>query len=215
MSDKLQTKIKDCFEKVLAIKHYVAAVFDPQNSVYTFIQLKTEYSQSLLEILENSKSKTVSGVELVTMKELSTSLDRIEASLLASIEKFFEQLKAYSVTPQVELANVDHQQQIVSKTSSDNTGNQIVHTESTDLKDTNKSETTASRISKPTKFILEEWIKLNIEDPYPSHEQKLLLCNKTGVTHKQITNWFINRRSKSNAQKQIRQTSNSYRAIQG
>ena len=41
-------------------------------------------------MLENSKSKTVSGVELVTMKELSASLDRIETSLLASIENFFE-----------------------------------------------------------------------------------------------------------------------------
>lgn len=167
-------------------------------------------------MLDNSKSKTVSGVELVTMKELSASLDRIETSLLASIENFFELLKAYSVTPQVEPANVDHQEHIDSKRSSDNTGNQRVNTESTDLKDSNKSETTASRISKPSKFILEEWIKLNIEDPYPSHEQKLLLCNKTGVSYKQISNWFINRRSKSNAQKQIRrQTSNSYRAIQG
>ena len=44
--------------------------------------------------------------------------------------------------------------------------------------------------------MLEEWFGKNKKDPYPSFDEKMLLCGMTGLSFKQITNWFINRRSK-------------------
>lgn len=52
------------------------------------------------------------------------------------------------------------------------------------------------RIGKETTRLLEEWLSLNNQDPYPSYEEKSLLCSKTGLSYKQVTNWFIHRRSK-------------------
>jgi hypothetical protein len=43
---------------------------------------------------------------------------------------------------------------------------------------------------------LEEWVARNRNDLYPSQEEKLLLCQASGLTFKQLTNWFINKRMK-------------------
>lgn len=42
--------------------------------------------------------------------------------------------------------------------------------------------------------LLQEWLTLNKVDPYPSYDEKCMLSKKTGLTFKQITNWFINKR---------------------
>ncbi|KAK9469989.1 homeobox KN domain-containing protein [Dipodascopsis tothii] len=42
--------------------------------------------------------------------------------------------------------------------------------------------------------VLVDWLKCNVEDPYPSAEEKLSMAEKTGLRKSQIENWFINAR---------------------
>jgi hypothetical protein len=60
----------------------------------------------------------------------------------------------------------------------------------------NAGERRGKRIGRESTRLLEEWLAINNQDPYPSYEEKVLLCTKTGLTYKQVTNWFIHRRSK-------------------
>eukprot|EP01080_Neovahlkampfia_damariscottae_P004767 gene4767-8349_t len=43
-------------------------------------------------------------------------------------------------------------------------------------------------------LILKEWFLKNIENPYPTEEQKLQLEKETNLSFTQINNWFINKR---------------------
>ena len=53
-----------------------------------------------------------------------------------------------------------------------------------------------SAFSKEQIDILQEWFFDNIENPYPSTEQKQFLSELTGLTVKQIQRWFGNRRKR-------------------
>jgi len=44
--------------------------------------------------------------------------------------------------------------------------------------------------------VLKQWLFENIQDPYPSNETKEELAKKTGLTFKQVHNWFINARGR-------------------
>lgn len=45
--------------------------------------------------------------------------------------------------------------------------------------------------------VLHEWWAENIENPYPDREERDRLCKETGLTHKQLVDWFANRRKRS------------------
>ena len=53
-----------------------------------------------------------------------------------------------------------------------------------------------SAFSKEQIDILQEWFFDNIENPYPSTEQKQFLSELTGLNVKQIQRWFGNRRKR-------------------
>jgi hypothetical protein len=42
--------------------------------------------------------------------------------------------------------------------------------------------------------ILKEWIFEHLTNPYPAEDQKVILCNQTGLTTNQLNNWFTNAR---------------------
>ena len=44
------------------------------------------------------------------------------------------------------------------------------------------------------KAILEDWLASHFEDPYPDEEEKARLVQLTGITLRQINNWFSNTR---------------------
>lgn len=48
------------------------------------------------------------------------------------------------------------------------------------------------------KIILKEWYFKNKNNPYPNENVKLELMNKTGLSRKQIDDWFINKRRRTN-----------------
>jgi len=49
-------------------------------------------------------------------------------------------------------------------------------------------------LPKPATRLLQEWLSKNLQHPYPTEQQKLQFANQTGLTTKQIDNWFINTR---------------------
>jgi len=52
------------------------------------------------------------------------------------------------------------------------------------------------KIPSEARKILATWFEMNIEDPYPSDDEREELVQKTGLTHKQIHHWFTNRRKR-------------------
>lgn len=58
---------------------------------------------------------------------------------------------------------------------------------------------TRRKISPSATKILKEWMINNMEDQFPSSEEKRLLALKTKLTLKQVSNWFVNHRGKRNS----------------
>lgn len=50
------------------------------------------------------------------------------------------------------------------------------------------------RIEVSSKEILMDWLDSHRENPYPSVEEKKILCSQTGLSLNQLNNWFINAR---------------------
>jgi hypothetical protein len=46
--------------------------------------------------------------------------------------------------------------------------------------------------------ILSEWYEDNLDNPYPSDEEKCELVKRTGITEQQVKSWFANKRSRAN-----------------
>jgi hypothetical protein len=59
-----------------------------------------------------------------------------------------------------------------------------------------KTATFKSKLPKKATDVLKNWFLSNIQNPYPSHEAKELLSKMTGLTRKQIQNWFTNSRKR-------------------
>jgi hypothetical protein len=59
-----------------------------------------------------------------------------------------------------------------------------------------KTATFKSKLPKRATDVLKNWFLSNIQNPYPSHEAKELLSKMTGLTRKQIQNWFTNSRKR-------------------
>eukprot|EP00761_Pharyngomonas_kirbyi_P003955 gb/GECH01003959.1/.p1 GENE.gb/GECH01003959.1/~~gb/GECH01003959.1/.p1 ORF type:complete len:345 (+),score=40.65 gb/GECH01003959.1/:1-1035(+) len=53
---------------------------------------------------------------------------------------------------------------------------------------------TKARISKRAREILEDWFRKNWNHPYPNKDDKNQLCQSTGLSKRQLNNWFTNMR---------------------
>lgn len=49
-------------------------------------------------------------------------------------------------------------------------------------------------LPKETTDILLRWLEMNLRHPYPSAQEKMQLVYDTGLSHQQLSNWFINAR---------------------
>jgi hypothetical protein len=54
-----------------------------------------------------------------------------------------------------------------------------------------------SNSKRQARLQLVDWFQTHVEHPFPSKQQKLQLCQQTGMTLKQLNKWFINARMKS------------------
>ncbi|KAF2732358.1 Homeodomain-like protein [Polyplosphaeria fusca] len=50
--------------------------------------------------------------------------------------------------------------------------------------------------------ILKAWFQSHRVSPYPSEDEKNQLCQQTGLTLNQVSNWFINARRRAPAKEQ-------------
>lgn len=48
------------------------------------------------------------------------------------------------------------------------------------------------KLPKPTTDFLKDWLHRHSDHPYPSEEEKKQLCNATGLSMSQVSNWMIN-----------------------
>lgn len=53
-----------------------------------------------------------------------------------------------------------------------------------------------SKLPKKATDVLRQWFLSNLKHPYPTHEDKEVLSKATGLTRKQIQNWFTNTRKR-------------------
>lgn len=52
------------------------------------------------------------------------------------------------------------------------------------------------RLSKKARLLLQSWFNAHIRHPYPSDEEKEILCGLSGITKAQLCNWFTNTRAR-------------------
>lgn len=60
--------------------------------------------------------------------------------------------------------------------------------------------------------ILKEWFQANRQSPYPTEDQKMDLCARTGLSLNQVSNWFINARRRAPQKEQREREANSLEA---
>ncbi|ELA47189.1 hypothetical protein VCUG_01289 [Vavraia culicis subsp. floridensis] len=59
---------------------------------------------------------------------------------------------------------------------------------------TTKTKQKRTNYPKQISKLLKSWLRDNINNPYPTEKEKQFLCDRTGLDHTQINNWFINAR---------------------
>ncbi|KAF1941389.1 hypothetical protein EJ02DRAFT_204639 [Clathrospora elynae] len=56
--------------------------------------------------------------------------------------------------------------------------------------------------------LLKDWFSANRSSPYPTEDQKMELCNRTGLSLNQVSNWFINARRRAPQKEQREREAN-------
>ncbi|CAI9637590.1 unnamed protein product [Alternaria burnsii] len=56
--------------------------------------------------------------------------------------------------------------------------------------------------------LLKDWFAANRTSPYPTEDQKMELCNRTGLSLNQVSNWFINARRRAPQKEQREREAN-------
>mmetsp|Transcript_6436 Transcript_6436/g.9888 ORF Transcript_6436/g.9888 Transcript_6436/m.9888 type:complete len:121 (+) Transcript_6436:301-663(+) len=53
-----------------------------------------------------------------------------------------------------------------------------------------------ARLPRKARELLKKWFNEHLRYPYPTSNEKEMLQKQTGLTHRQIFNWFTNRRKR-------------------
>lgn len=77
------------------------------------------------------------------------------------------------------------------------TRNSIVTSHQLNAVSQSKSKSKRMNYPKNVSKILQNWLKENIANPYPSENEKCMLIESTGLNSTQINNWFINARRRT------------------
>lgn len=151
------------------------------------------------------------------MHELDSSLSQIERDIVKTIDRFFDQqLSLFKAdfdccqseeTDNQTTVNIQAEAKSVVCSAerlipSDNVSRMSGEQPSAEEQGVASTMGRGKRIDRRSIKVLEDWLRRNQADPYPSFEEKKLLCINTGLKFKQVTNWFINRRSKIKEQKE-------------
>lgn len=63
--------------------------------------------------------------------------------------------------------------------------------------------------------LLKDWFQANRASPYPSEDQKMELCARTGLSLNQVSNWFINARRRQPQKEAREQATNGQNGLDG
>lgn len=126
------------------------------------------------------------SIEMMTMFEIKQTFGQMEKTLHTQITKFLR----HQVTL-TEIAKPSPEKLV--EMQKDDLSDSLLGLRSTR---TRKGSCGNKRIPSRSLKVLETWFEHNQDDPYPSLDEKKLLSASTGLSLKQITNWFINRRCK-------------------
>lgn len=91
-------------------------------------------------------------------------------------------------------------------------GSQEMKNKADNLKTTHSEPTQSHKFPRYASRVLNQWLLDHLEDPFPTAEEKMLLSAKTKISLRQVTNWFVNHRSrKLKTLKRSRKFSNQIR----
>lgn len=167
-----------------------------------YVTIREQYLKRLRDIVFRYEKKLLQGVDIMSAVELEYFTLKIEQDIVVSIAHFFERQLIYSAATSSEEAPGNKQVNIINEPPSFETKIQESNRDESMLmepklgKDAPSTTGKGRRIDKRSITVLKDWVEKNFHDPYPSLEEKQLLCKSTGLSHKQITSWFINMRSK-------------------
>lgn len=153
--------------------------------LHRFKDIRENYLAKVQELLAQWMSAWEKSIEMMTMFEIKQTFGQMEKTLHSLITKFLRH--------QVTLTEI-------AKPSPE----KFVEIQKDDLSDSllglssrrTRKGSCNKRIPGRSLKVLETWFSHNQDDPYPSLDEKRLLSASTGLSLKQITNWFINRRCK-------------------
>lgn len=172
-------------------------------------EIEGKYRAKIQNLISNYSESIIASSHLMPIEELVLRLMCVEDCCLKDIADFISKqlvfkVKAIDATDMMSQDRLTAPLDQANHDTRDCLKNDNDRLELTDDKvNESKPHKTIKRqyISKKVRDVLELWIKLNRENPYPSKEEKIILCNSTGLSYQRLTNWFINRRIKLTKEK--------------
>lgn len=163
----------------------VCSSLTTQAQIHRFKELRENYSAKVHQLLTDWMRSWENTIEMMTMFEIKQILTRMENTLESLIAKFLRDqatlTQAAKVSPEFFL-----------ETCKDDLSDSLLGIRSNGT----RRGVYNKRIPERSIKVLKSWLEQNQDDPYPSQEEKKLLSASTGLSMKQITNWFINKRCK-------------------
>ena len=176
-------------------------------------RLKEEYIKYIDTIIDCMVSKKI-NIELVSFKEIKVRMDHQKLLLQRKISEFVmvlsQGLKEKKVFPLKLSSNIsydcytDDNGGIISLkdmnttedswTQNNNNSNININQSSIHQKEKTSHLTahTKSKFTDYTRQILDDWVSMRKNDPYPTIEEKSILSELTGLSIQQINTWFVN-----------------------
>jgi len=141
-----------------------------------------EIKKIVQEKIDELKEKTIFQMDLILVSEILDNLAKSEENLLNFVQISFDNYTHLhevddDETEEPKVASGGILKKPIAKTERQNLGKR-------------------KKIPYKAVTLLKQWLFENIQDPYPSNEVKEELAKKTGLTFKQVHNWFINARGR-------------------
>ena len=162
------------------------------------------YLASIKQIILERSEQIVESIDLLTPKDMLNLLADLEDNICSQITAFLEKdLRFASISEESEsqikkkvlTEKFDRNDDFLfQRTDGPIEEKTMIGPKQNNESDAHKVRRERLTCLKKAAPILEKWLELHKEDPYPSYEEKYLLCKRASLTFQQITNWFINKR---------------------
>lgn len=159
----------------------------------------TRFSNSLGELLQHYMqtlgayaevhSRAEEGGEAKRQRQLEVNRRTYETAIVQLLEKAYQEAKAEGITAMRQRSANSAKNRVVYSTRRG--GSRISAAGGRGVDAGRRSNFTRDQV-----VVLQEWFRANLDDPYPDPETKFELAKASGLSFKQVSNWFINARSR-------------------